>query len=85
MTQTRLQSFVEACINVAIGFVVSFAVQLATFPLFGIHLTWGGNLAVISIFTVTSVARSYFIRRFFNNRLHRLAQRITGEKLDQVT
>jgi hypothetical protein len=79
MTQTRLQSLVESVINVGLGFIVSLIVQLITFPMFGIHLSIGGNLAVISIFTATSVIRSYVVRRYFNARLHHLAQRITGE------
>lgn len=78
--QSRRESFVEACINVGIGFFVSFAVQLITFPWFGIHLDLGDNLAVTTIFTVTSVARSYVVRRFFNARLHRLAQRLSGDR-----
>lgn len=74
-----MQSFIESVMNVGIGFVVSFAVQLITFPAFGIHISMSSNLAIIAIFTATSVARSYIVRRYFNNRLHRLAQRITGE------
>lgn len=76
MNQSRLESFVEACINVGIGFIVSFTIQLITFPMFGIHVSMGTHLGVITVFTVASVARSYVIRRFFNARLHRLAQRI---------
>ena len=38
MSQTKRQSFVESCLNVAIGFWVSLAAQIAVFPLFNLRL-----------------------------------------------
>lgn len=69
--QTRLQSFVESCINVAIGYMVALLVQLLVFPLFDIHIPLRSNLAIGAIFTVVSIARSFAVRRVFN-RLHAL-------------
>lgn len=69
MMQTRIQSFLESCVNVAIGYFVALAAQLLIFPLFGIHIGMSENLMIGAIFTVVSIARSYFVRRFFN-KLH---------------
>ncbi len=69
MSQTHAQSFIESCINVAIGFGVSLASQIAVFPAFGIHIPISSNLTIGAIFTVISIARSYCVRRVFN-RIH---------------
>lgn len=66
--QTRRGSFIEACINVAIGYGVALASQLLVFPLFGIHIPLSSNLAIGAVFTVISIARSYVVRRVFNAR-----------------
>lgn len=81
MTQTRLGSFYEACINVAIGFGINFAFNLILLPIVGLPMpSLGQNFTLGILFTVVSVARSYLIRRYFNAKLHRLAQRMAGEK-----
>ena len=68
MTQTRLQSAIESAANVAIGYGVAIASQLAIFPLFGIHLPLADNLLIGVYFTIISLARSYAVRRWFNRR-----------------
>lgn len=68
MTQTRLQSAIESAANVAIGYGVAIASQLAIFPLFGIHLQLADNLLIGVYFTIISLARSYAVRRWFNRR-----------------
>ncbi len=52
--------------NVAIGYGVSVAAQLAIFPAFGISIPLHSNLAIGGCFTVVSLVRSYALRRFFN-------------------
>lgn len=69
MSQSKRQSFIESCINVAIGFGVSLAAQIAVFPMLGISIEMASNVAIGAIFTVISIARSYCVRRLFN-RLH---------------
>lgn len=64
--QTKRGSFLEACINVAIGYGVALASQLLVFPLFGIHVSLSTNIAIGAVFTVISIARSYVVRRAFN-------------------
>ena len=64
--QTRQQSFIESCVNVAIGYVVALASQLLVFPWFGINIPLSHNIAIGGIFTFVSIGRSYMVRRMFN-------------------
>lgn len=57
---------IETAASVAIGYLVALASQLAIFPLFGIHATLSDNLLIGAWFTVISIIRGYFVRRFFN-------------------
>ena len=66
MTQPRWQSAVESVANVAIGYGVALAAQLAVFPLFGMQVSLGDNLTIGAIFTVVSLARSFALRRVFD-------------------
>jgi len=72
MSQTKLGSFIEAWVNVAIGFGINYIANLLIFPLFGFHITLLENLYMGLIYTVISVVRSYCIRRWFNARIHKL-------------
>lgn len=76
MTQSRLGSLIEACINVAIGFWINFAANMLILPLFGWQVTVTQNLALGAIYTGISIARSYAVRRWFNARIARAAARI---------
>lgn len=78
MNQTRLGSFIEAWINVAIGFAINFVANLVILPLIGFHISVGQNLFIGVLYTVISVARSYVIRRWFNARLHLAAERLAA-------
>ena len=79
MNQTRLGSFIEACVNVLIGFGINFAANLLILPAFGFtSLTWQTNLYIGLLYTVVSVARSYVIRRWFNAKLHAAAIKLAG-------
>jgi len=78
MTQTRLGSFIEAIINVVIGFGINFTANMFIFPLFGFHITPGANFVLGLIYTVISVVRSYAVRRWFNARLHKLASAVAS-------
>ena len=65
MRQTRRMSLVEALANVAVGYAVAVATQIAVFPHFGLETTMSENLAIGVIFTVVSIVRSYSLRRVF--------------------
>jgi hypothetical protein len=80
MTQTRLGSFIEAWVNVAIGFTINWTANMLILPIFGFNVTGGQAFGIGVFFTVISVARSYIIRRWFNARLHAMAQRLAGVK-----
>jgi len=53
-------------LNVAIGYGVALASQIAIFPLFGIHIPIADNILIGAVFTVISIVRSYMVRRLFN-------------------
>lgn len=78
MNQSRVASLAESVMNVLIGYGVALASQLVIFPMFGIHLPLSDNLAIGAWFTLISLVRSYAIRRWFNARLHRAAQKLAG-------
>lgn len=78
MSQTRIGSLIEVCINIAIGFAINWIANILILPLYGFHITGGQAFTMGLIFTVISVVRSYIIRRWFNARLHAMAQRMAG-------
>ena len=67
MKQSRLMSLVESLTNVAVGYGIAVITQLVVFPLFGLTTTLAENMAMGAIFTVVSIARSYCLRRLFEN------------------
>ena len=80
MNQTRLGSFIEASINVIIGFCINFIANLTILPLFGFAaLTLKSNLYIGIIYTGISVIRSYTIRRWFNSKLHYASMHLAGK------
>jgi len=58
-------SLVEAVANVGVGFLVALLTQIIVFRLFGLNVSLGENFAIGGLFTVTSIARSYALRRVF--------------------
>lgn len=73
MRQTRAMSLVEAIVNVFVGYGVAVTTQILVFPWFGLHATLGDTLAIGLIFTLVSIARSYCLRRLFE-QLTRMGQ-----------
>lgn len=80
MHQTKLVSLVEVLLNIATGFVVSVLIMFYVVPWTYPHITVSGaqSFGITTIFTVTSVIRSYLWRRFFNAGLHRIVARAFG-------
>jgi len=66
MSQSRLGSLAETTINMLVGFWLSVAVQMVVFPMFGYDLPLHSNMAIVAIFTIVSMIRSYVLRRIFN-------------------
>jgi uncharacterized membrane protein (DUF485 family) len=67
MSQSKKGSLAETLTNVAIGYLVSLASQIAIFPMFGIHVAFHDNIAIGLWFTVVSIVRSYVLRRAYNH------------------
>jgi hypothetical protein len=75
MKQSRTMSLVESLTNVAIGYGVAVITQIVVFPLFGLATTLAENMAIGAIFTVVSLARSFTLRRLFEEIRMRSAKR----------
>ena len=67
--QTKIDSFIEACINTFIGFIIATCANIIIFPIVGITASTSQALLVGALMTTISVARSYFIRRVANKWL----------------
>ena len=68
MSQTKLESHIEATLNIASGFILSYAVwRWFVNPMMDAGFIVITDYFLITIiFTVTSYIRSYLWRRFFN-------------------
>lgn len=71
--QTKTVSFVETCINVAVGFCVSMTAWPFVGALYDIPYSYASHIGITVIFTVLSIARGYVVRRFFANKFHEVA------------
>jgi hypothetical protein len=65
MKQSRRMSLVESLANVAFGYGVAVLTQIAVFPFFGLHVSLADNLVMGAVFTIVSIARSFTLRRLF--------------------
>lgn len=69
--QTKKLSLIESVISTLVGFAVSLIVQIIIYPIMNIPVTIIQNLTITFIFTAVSIARGYFVRRFFNALHHK--------------
>lgn len=67
MKQTKIESLLESFTNILIGYFTALFSQFLIFPLFDINIPIQDNLLIGFYFTLISLARSYLIRRYFNN------------------
>ena len=74
--QSKIDSLIESCINVGIGFLVSVIANFIIFPLVGIGASTTQIITVGIFMTLVSVARSYFVRRFANKYLAQIRAKI---------
>lgn len=65
MKQSRVMSLAESITNVIVGYGVAVVTQILIFPIFGLHTTLAQNLKMGAIFSLVSIARSFFLRRLF--------------------
>lgn len=66
--QTRLQSLIESCTDIGIGFVMSMVFGLIVYPLHGAEFDMCTNLAITAEFTALGLVRRYVVRRYYNGR-----------------
>jgi heme/copper-type cytochrome/quinol oxidase subunit 4 len=64
--QTRINSLIETAINIIIGFIVSVILTAYVLPFYGHDVSFSHNIQITMIFTIASLIRGYFVRRFFN-------------------
>jgi len=64
--QKKKHSFIEVIINTIIGYFVALLTQVIIFPWFDISVTYKQQFLIGLIFTIVSIVRGYFVRRFFN-------------------
>jgi cobalamin synthase len=72
--QSRRSAIIEAWANIVIGFTLNYIGNLLILPLAGFHIGAVDNFLIGWIYTAVSIVRQYAIRRWFNGRIHRLAQ-----------
>jgi len=74
--QSKKQSFIEATVNVLVGYWVAVLSQAAIYPFFAIRTTAQENLVIAFWFTCVSLLRSYLLRRAFNFALNRKFKKV---------
>jgi hypothetical protein len=77
--QSRRQAIIEVWISIGIGFALNFLLNLVLLPLVGAKFTLMDNLWLGCIYTLASVMRGYAIRRWADERIHRLAEKLAQE------
>lgn len=86
MKQTRLESLLEVCINIFLGWLVSMAITLwIVVPLWKLDWSIADSFLVTFIYTIAAIVRGYIVRRFFNTRLHEFVHYIVKELLTRTT
>ena len=68
MVQSKKQSLKETVISTFIGLAVSLITQIVVFPIYDMEVSFNQNVQITIIFTVVSIARGYFVRRYFNKK-----------------
>jgi len=71
MTQTKVGSLMEATANTLSGFVLSYFLQEFICWLLELPVSHGENLLIVLAFTILSLTRTYFWRRYFNKLIHK--------------
>ncbi len=69
--QSMRDSIAETWTNIAIGFAINYAMNMAILPMAGLPVSAGGAFWIGAIFTGVSVLRAFVLRRAFNRRMVR--------------
>ena len=78
--QSPRSAILEAWLSIVIGFSINFAANWLFIPMAvdGGHMSAASNFWMGWMYTAISMVRQFTIRRFFNAKLHAVAQRIAG-------
>lgn len=68
MMQSKRDSWIETVTNTAIGYLVAVCSQVVIFPFFGIYIPLMDNFIMAIWFTLVSLVRGYFVRRWFTKK-----------------
>jgi hypothetical protein len=76
--QSPRSAVIEAWMNIIIGFSINFVANLWLLPLAlpGSPLTHSVNFWLGCVYTAISIIRQFMVRRWFNARLHAIAERL---------
>lgn len=66
MTQTRKGSIIESIVNTFIGFAITIIVSPFIYWICGVSVNAKQLGLTTLLFTLLSIVRGYFVRRFFN-------------------
>lgn len=75
MKQSKIDSLIEALVNVAIGFCITMIFSPIIYGAIHAPLSWKQMGMSTFYFTLLSIARQYIIRRWFNGKLFKLKKR----------
>jgi hypothetical protein len=67
MSQSKLDSLIEACVNTAFGFCITLVISGPIYWACGVTVNRGQLMLVTILFTVVAVVRGYVVRRWFDN------------------
>jgi hypothetical protein len=67
MSQSKKNSFIEACINTVMGFILTLLLSHPIYWLCNIEISHSQVVWATLLFTIVSIIRSYLIRRIFND------------------
>lgn len=64
--QSKKLSVIESVVNTTSSFIVGILTQIVIFPFYGLKVSIAANISMTLIFSLTSLIRSYIVRRIFN-------------------
>lgn len=70
------QAIIEAWANIVIGFSINFVANFLILPLVDAHITVAQNFWMGWLYTAVSICRQYAIRRWFQKRIHTIAEKL---------
>lgn len=78
MLQPRWHSWVETCCFTAIGFGISWFLNVVVLRAWGFPVSVYDSFWIACVFTIASLARGYLVRRWFNAWLRRMWMKPSG-------